>query len=38
MKERKKMVKWRYMWNRFLLVAITVMALAVASGAGHQWD
>lgn len=32
------MIKWRYVWARFLYLAMTVMALAVASGAGHSWD
>lgn len=32
------MVKWRYAWLRLLYVGMTLMALAIASGAGHKWS
>lgn len=31
------MVKWRHAWARILYVGIALMALAIASGAGHSW-
>ncbi len=32
------MVKWRSAWVKIVYVGITLMTLAVASGAGHFWD
>ncbi len=32
------MVKGRVTWMRILYVAMTLMALVLASGAGRQWD
>jgi hypothetical protein len=31
------MVKWHSVWIQVLYVAMTLMALAIASGAGHEW-
>lgn len=32
------MVKWRKMWFQVLYVGTTLMALALACGAGMGWD
>jgi hypothetical protein len=32
------MVKWRKAWVRFVYIGITIMGLAVASGAGQGWN
>lgn len=32
------MVKWRTIWFQTLYVAMTLMALAIASGAGNHWE
>lgn len=32
------MVKWRSAWYRILYVTMTLVALAVASGAGLRWE
>jgi len=31
------MIKWRTMWFRVVTVGTTLMALAIASGAGFRW-
>ncbi len=32
------MIKWRKIWLNVLYVGTTLMALVLASGAGHGWD
>ena len=31
------MIKWRHTWTQVVYIAMTVVALAVASGAGWKW-
>ncbi len=31
------MIKWRHAWIRFLYVATTLVALAIAAGADWRW-
>lgn len=38
LRRRAEMVKWRSAWVKIVYVGITLMTLAVASGAGHFWD